>query len=385
MADLRRGLIYACAFVGTLAPNALLALIPELRAYFQASTAEVLLSITFYMALFAFFSLFTGSVSDLVGRRKVLLMGLAFFAAGCALTALSADLWLFYLSRAVQGFGFAFVQPVLVAVLGDVVGPLEKGRTMGWVSAATCAGITLGPMMGGYAAAVDWRLAFLTIAIITAILAALIFALVRMPRSPAHADGGSLARNMASVLRRRPVQMLAIIGFLHTVAWIGTQAFVSDRLGQAPYLASPASIGMVLAIAGATSVLGSRAGGGMVDIWGGSETVILGNLVMMASLLLMSVYVPSIEAYATLLAIYTAGSAIAWAALLTLTVELVPSLRGTVSSVFTSLGFAGGALAPVLLSPVQVWLGTPGVHMISAGLCALVLPAVLLLRRGAKL
>ena len=77
MADFRRALIYSCAFVGILASNAVLALIPELRGYFDASTAEVLLSITFYMVFFAVFSLFTGSVSDIIGRRKVLLVGLA--------------------------------------------------------------------------------------------------------------------------------------------------------------------------------------------------------------------------------------------------------------------------------------------------------------------
>src|SRR5512139_3166934 len=116
MADLRKGLIYACAFVGTLASNAVLALIPELRGYFQASTAEVLLSISFYMVFFAFFSLFTGSISDLIGRKKILVIGLAVYSAGCAMTALSSGLPLFYASRAVQGLGFAFVQPVMVAV-----------------------------------------------------------------------------------------------------------------------------------------------------------------------------------------------------------------------------------------------------------------------------
>jgi MFS family permease len=380
MVDLRRGLVYACAFVGTLASNAVLALIPELRGYFDASTAEVMLSITFYMLFFGVFSLFTGSVSDLIGRRKVLLLGLAIYSAGCALTALSSDLWLFYLSRAVQGFGFAFVQPVLMAVLGDIVGPHEKGRTMGWLTAATTAGITLGPLVAGYAAAIDWRLAFVAISVITAVLAALIYALVRLPRLPAgQANGRSLALNLSQAFRRRSVQMLAVMGFVHVLVWIGTQAFASDRLGQEPYLASPAQIGEVLAIAGVSSLVASRVGGGLADRIGRPRTVVLGNAVMVAALVLMYLYVPTVWAYAFALTVFSIGSAISWAAQLTLTVELVPWLRGTVSSIFTSLGFTGGALAPIVLAPVQTWFGTPGVHLASAALCTLIFPALLLL------
>ncbi|HSV42732.1 MAG TPA: MFS transporter, partial [Methanomassiliicoccales archaeon] len=84
-----------------------------------------------------------------------LLIGLSIYAAGCGLTALSTDQSFSYLSRAVQGLGFAFVQPVLMAVLGDIVSPKEMGKTMGWLTAAKTGGITMGPLVAGYASAID--------------------------------------------------------------------------------------------------------------------------------------------------------------------------------------------------------------------------------------
>jgi ACDE family multidrug resistance protein len=382
MADLRKGLIYACAFLGTLASNAVLALIPELRGYFSATTSEVLLSISFFMVFFAFFSLFTGSISDLIGRKKVLLIGLIIYSIGCAFTALSDALPLFYASRAVQGLGFAFVQPVLVAVLGDIVGPGDEGRTMGWMTAATASGITLGPLLAGYAAAIDWRLAFVIIAIATIALAALVFAFVRLPTIGKKGFSvRSLRRNMVTAGRRRAVVMLALTGFLHMLIWIGTQAFASDSMGQGPFFATPIVIGEVLAFAGFCSIVASRVGGGMVDRYGRYRPILLGNSLMISSMLAMAFFTPTVVAYAIFLAIFSIGSAISWASYLTLTVELLPSLRGTVSSMFTSLGFVGGALAPIVLAPVQTSFGTSGVHLVTAGICSLIFLTTSLVRK----
>ncbi len=373
MADLRRVLVYACAFIGTFTSNAVLALIPELKGFFQASTAEVLLSISFYMVFFAFFSLFTGSISDLIGRKKILLIGLLVYSVGCAMTALATGLPMFYASRAVQGLGFAFVQPVMVAVLGDLVGPGEKGRTMGWLTAATTGGVMLGPLIAGYAAAIDWRLAFIAIGAFSIALAILIQAMLRLPRPSGQMhDSRSLRGNMSKATRKRGVTMLALTGFLHMLVWIATQAFASDSLGQEPYMASSQVIGEVLAFAALCSIAASRLGGSLADRIGRYRTVLIGTSVMVVSLIAMYLWIPSIVAYSVYLAIFAAGSAISWASLLTLTIEVLPDLRGTVSSLFTSAGFVGGALSPIVLAPVQSNWGTPTVHLVSAGLCSLI-------------
>jgi MFS family permease len=361
-----------------------LALIPELRGYFQASTAEVLLSISFYMVFFAFFSLFTGSISDLIGRKKILVIGLVVYSAGCAMTALSSGLPLFYASRAVQGLGFAFVQPVMVAVLGDVVGPGEKGRTMGWLTAATTGGVMLGPLIAGFAAEVDWRLAFIMIGVFSISLALLIQALLHLPRSSGQGTSpGSLRSNMALAARRLGVVMLALTGFLHMLVWIATQAFASDSLGE-EFSAPSQVIGEVLAFAGLCSIAASRLGGGMADRFGRYVPVVVGTSVMVLSLVAMFLWIPSIVVYAVYLAIFAAGSAISWASLLTLTVELLPGLRGTVSSMFTSAGFIGGALAAIVLAPVQTYWDTPTVHLASAALCSLIFVTIALVRRDVR-
>jgi MFS family permease len=259
-----------------------------------------------------------------------------------------------------------------MALLGDIVTPREMGKTMGWLTAATTGGITMGPLVAGYATTIDWRLAFVAIGLMTLVLAALIVATVRLPRIPVHDIAfGSLKTNMSLALRRRGVQMLALTGFLHVLVWIGTQAFTSNRLGEAPYLATAGQVGEVLAIAGLSSLIASRFGGSLADRIGRFHTVLLGNAIMVVSLLAMTSSLPSFESYIFFLAIFAVGSAISWTAQLTLAVEIVPSLRGTVSSIITSAGFTGGALSPVLLSPIQIAFGTDDVYLVGGTLCGI--------------
>jgi len=188
---------------------------------------------------------------------------------------------------------------------------------------------------------------------------------------------------MALAARRLGVVMLALTGFLHMLVWIATQAFASDSLGE-EFSASSQVIGEVLAFAGLCSIAASRLGGGMADRFGRYVPVVAGTSIMVLSLVAMFLWIPSIAVYAAYLAIFAVGSAISWASLLTLTVELLPRLRGTVSSMFTSAGFIGGALAAIVLAPVQTYWDTPTVHLASAALCSLIFVTIALVRRDVR-
>ena len=285
--DARRFAIYTGAFIGPLASNAVLALVPELKASFNAGAPEVLLSITFFMLPFAIFSLFTGALSDVIGRTKVLRIGFIVYAVGCIVTALSPELITFYASRAIQGIGFAFLQPVLVALLGDIVPGDRKGVAMGLFTGATTAGISFGPLIAGMFSIVDWRLTFWFIAILSFILAIL-------HRSKNGALKGTEKDWIKSVLARigrawrlRPVVLLSITGFMQVLCYIGNQAFVSNRLSEAPLLITSEMIGVILAVAGLVGLLGSRVAGEIVVSMGLFRSAVIGFLIMAASLTLM--------------------------------------------------------------------------------------------------
>ncbi len=343
---------------------------PELKASFNAGTPEVLLSITFFMLPFALFSLFTGALSDVLGRSKVLRIGFLVYAIGCVFTALAPELVTFYLSRTVQGIGFAFLQPVLVALLGDIVPGDMKGVAMGLFTGATTAGISLGPLVAGMFSIVDWRLTFWFIAIISFVLAFLHGTTTEKMRGAGSDWVRSLLSRVLSAWRLRPVVLLSLTGFMHVLCYIGNQAFVSSRLSESPLSITSEGIGLILAAAGLVGLLASRVAGELVVRMGLFRSAGLGFIIMAGSLAFMLVSDTALL-YAVALAIFAIGSAIAWSSQLTLAVEMSAELRGTVSSLFTSAGFLGGSLAAVVLTPPYIAWGLAAVNVTCILLCAI--------------
>ena len=92
-----------------------------------------------------------GRVSDRYGRRPALLIGLSASALAYLVFGFATSVWLLLLSRIVQGAGGG-TTGVAQAYVADTVGPADRARALGWLSAATSAGVMVGPAIGSSAA-----------------------------------------------------------------------------------------------------------------------------------------------------------------------------------------------------------------------------------------
>jgi multidrug resistance protein len=88
-----------------------------------------------------------GRFSDRYGRRPALMVGLGASAIAYVIFAYSGSLWLLFLSRLVQGSGGGTVS-VIQAYVADALKPEDRAKGLGWLSAATNAGVALGPLIG---------------------------------------------------------------------------------------------------------------------------------------------------------------------------------------------------------------------------------------------
>lgn len=91
-----------------------------------------------------------GRVSDKFGRRPALLIGLTASVIAYIVFALANSLELLFLSRLVQGAGGGTVG-VIQAYVADATEPKDRAKALGWLSAATNAGVALGPVIGSAA------------------------------------------------------------------------------------------------------------------------------------------------------------------------------------------------------------------------------------------
>ena len=91
-----------------------------------------------------------GRLSDHYGRRPALIVGMTASAIAYVIFAYAGSLWLLFFSRLVQGAGGGTVS-VIQAYVADALEPKERARGLGWLSAATNAGVALGPLLGAVA------------------------------------------------------------------------------------------------------------------------------------------------------------------------------------------------------------------------------------------
>jgi EmrB/QacA subfamily drug resistance transporter len=106
--------------------------------------------VTAYSLAFGGLLLLGGRLADMVGRRRMLLIGLAGFAAASAVGGLSQGIWMLVGARAVQGaFGAVLAPSALSMLTVTFTDPRERGRAFGIFSSIAGGGAAIGLLLGG--------------------------------------------------------------------------------------------------------------------------------------------------------------------------------------------------------------------------------------------
>jgi EmrB/QacA subfamily drug resistance transporter len=133
-----------------------------------------------------------GKVSDLYGRRPLLMIGIVLFIVGSALSGLSQTMWQLILFRGLQGLGAGALFPIALAVIGDLFTPAERGKYQGLFGAVFGVAFLLGPGLGGFLTDnLSWHAVFyvnVPIGIVALIVIAILLPNVRSENATAKVD-----------------------------------------------------------------------------------------------------------------------------------------------------------------------------------------------------
>jgi EmrB/QacA subfamily drug resistance transporter len=135
-----------------------------------------------YLLSLAGLLLLTGALSDRFGRRRVFMVGVAWFAVASLVCAIAPNIDFLIAARVLQGIGGALLTPGSLAILEASFVPAERGRVIGAWSGLGGVATAIGPPLGGFLiSAVSWRLIFLINAPIA--LAVIYISLRHVPES----------------------------------------------------------------------------------------------------------------------------------------------------------------------------------------------------------
>jgi DHA1 family bicyclomycin/chloramphenicol resistance-like MFS transporter len=158
-------LIAALVALGPLSTDMYLPAFPAMVRYFDSGVAQVQLTLSVFLFGFAAAQLLYGPLSDRLGRKPVLLAGLAVFVMSSMAVALADSVAAVTALRLLQALGAA-AGPVLGrAMVRNLYHPRDAARVLSYIGTAMAVAPALAPILGGYLNVwLDWRAIFLFLA-----------------------------------------------------------------------------------------------------------------------------------------------------------------------------------------------------------------------------
>jgi MFS family permease len=135
--------------------------LPSMAAELGTTTTSLQWTASGYMIATGV-SMIPGSrIADLVGRRRVLLFGVAIFGLASLWVGLSTTVESVIAARIVQGLGAGLIFPAMMSVISNSTTPAERPKVLGMIGALAGLGTALGPVLGGgLSSTVGWRWVF---------------------------------------------------------------------------------------------------------------------------------------------------------------------------------------------------------------------------------
>ena len=353
-------LLGGLAMFGPFSIDTMFPAFPAIAAQLQTTPLAMQQTLSVYMIAYALMSLLHGPLSDALGRRRVILAGVAVFvfaSMGCARSTSIGELLAF---RAVQGMSAGAGLIVGRAIIRDCFEGAAAQRLMSSVSMIFGAAPAIAPIVGGWVVAfARWPMIFWLLALFGAVLwVACMFQLpetLAPERRVAFSPQG-MASTYASILRDPvffPLVLAGTLGFNALFVYISSApAFVIDLLGlseqQFAWLFIPAIGGLMTG-----SFLSGRLAGRISAV----ATVRLGYSIMLsASALNIATVIaqstPGVPWSVIPISLHSVGIGVAFPTLTLQLLDRYPRTRGSASSMQAFVSLVISATLAGVISPI---------------------------------
>jgi YNFM family putative membrane transporter len=282
----------AGAFLHLYAPQAVL---PMMAREYGVGAADASLVITAGTLAVAATAPFAGAMSDVLGRKRVIVISMLLLLVPATMAALAPSLRELILWRFVHGLLLPPIFAVTIAYIGDEWPPNEANSVFGLYAAASAVGGFLGRFIPGLLMdQVGWRGGFLALAGLTLICLVVVSFLLPHERKFVRASNfAASSRQMLAHLRNPRLLATYAVGFGVLFNFIGTFTYISFHLAAPPFNRSPAFLGSIFVV----YLVGSAAALwlGRAIAWLGRRTFVLCVLGVWAGGLLITL-IPSVTA-----------------------------------------------------------------------------------------
>lgn len=340
--------------------------IPILPFYveeFGAGATELGILVAIFSFMQFLFAPIWGRLSDRIGRKPFITVGLLGFAIAEFIFAFANQFWMLYVSRILAGTFGSALMPTAMAYVSDVTTEEKRGRGMGILGAAMGLGIVVGPGIGGWLAEYDLSYPFIFAGIMSTLAGIVsIFvlpeSLSEQARLKAQSEQGP--RESQFLLMKKalfsPVGFLLVLVFLMSFGLANFQSIFGYYTLER-YNYSPQTVGMIILMIG---LIGTIVQGGLVgrliERLGDERVVMMALTISGIGFILMTLA----NTFALVLlttAIFFIGNSILRPSLNTFISKLAGDKQGMIMGLnnsFLSLGNVAGPLLAGMLFELNI-------------------------------
>ncbi|RKN87018.1 MFS transporter [Paenibacillus ginsengarvi] len=332
-------LILMTIFIGF---GIIIPVLPEIVGPFHLNMMLML-----YSAVSFLMSPFWGSLSDRIGRRPVLLMGLCGFAISFLMLGLAGDqLWLLYASRILGGLFSGAATSCAVAYVADITTEENRTKGMGLVGMSIGLGFIFGPAVGGLLTGFGMSVPFFVASALSFVTFAL--AAARLTESlPPSKRGGERKRVSRWTAFSGALKYLYMLSFFVTFTLAGMegtlQYFEAIKFG-----AGPMDIGIMFLVSG---IVGAAIQGGVVRrmVKPGDEPKVIAIGLLLSGTGFFLILLSSSLLTATLfLTVFSAGNSLIRPCVLSLITQKTKMGQGVATGLNSSMDSLGRIAGPLM-------------------------------------
>ncbi|EFM12882.1 major facilitator superfamily MFS_1 [Paenibacillus curdlanolyticus YK9] len=383
MKDKRLLIVMATLMITFVGFGIIIPVMPELILKVSAGDAETHTGwmLALYSAVSFLLSPLWGGLSDRIGRRPVILIGVLGFAVSFLLFGLASDsLPLMYASRILGGLFSGAVTSVIVAYVADITPPEQRTKGMGLVGMSIGLGFTIGPGFGGLLSQISLATPFYVAAALSGVTFILAFTKLTESLPPERRRSSAEKRPSRWSAFTGPLKYLYVLAFFVSFSLAGMEATL-QFFGIKRFDVTPGQVGFMFFVCG---LVGALIQGGVVRrrIKKGQEPVyIMLGLTISAVGFFLLLYAHSL-AWATMaLAVFGIGNALIRPCVTSLITQKTQVGQGVASGLSSSMDSLGRILGPLL----GAYLFTVDMQLPYVAGCVISLAALLLLAQFRRL
>ncbi len=327
-------LINSCIELEISAPS-----FPDIVVAFNTSENMVGLTITYNLIGFCLASLVYGPLSDLFGRRRIMLIGNAILVIGAVACVIATSIGWLLIARIIQGVGAATSAVVVSAIIADVYKAEQAAKLYGLMNAVFSTMMAFAPIIGGIINyQIGWRGNYGAVAIICVISWLLMYWFLPETKTGVEKlnirgllSGYKQLFSSASFLSAATAPSLLYGGYMAFVAIAPFIYMNRFNLDMASYAFNQGAIIASFAIT-------SAAFGQIIKVLGKKMTLLVATCLSFIGSIMMIFSTSSFELTVSM-SIFSVGSALIYPIIFAYSVEIFPDIKGVASSVIMSLRY----------------------------------------------